>query len=158
MAEEVTSLAGMIDTLNDVAPPAPISMLPQTGGWIVAAVAAAALLAWLALRLRRRRRAEAYRRAARAEFAALAPADLAGAEVLLRRTAIAAYGRARVAGLQGEAWLAFLEETCPGAGFRSEAGRALAAAPYAPDATGHADAARALAGHWITGHRREAAP
>lgn len=156
MSDQPTSLAGMIDTLNDVEAPAPISMLPQTGGWIVAAVLLAALLIWLALRWHRRYKAEAYRRAGVAALKALPVSDLAGAEILLRRTAIAGFGRARVAGLQGEDWLTFLETTCPGAGFHSEAGRSLAAAPYAPSAA-QAPEARALAARWIGHHRREAA-
>jgi hypothetical protein len=151
------SLVDLLDQLQDVLEPPPVSMVPATWGWAVLALlllGAAALAAWAWLR---HRRATAYRRAALAELHALAPAlergdpdTLAALERLLRRTALAAFPRAEVATLTGDAWLAFLDRTGGGfAGF----GPALAAAPYAP-APPAVDGRAVLraARHWIAHH------
>ncbi|MEP5516176.1 MAG: DUF4381 domain-containing protein, partial [Bauldia litoralis] len=78
---------------------------------------------------------------------------------ILRRTALAAFPRHDVAGLQGDAWLAFLDASYPGSGFSDGPGAVIARAPYEPaaDAPGLA----ALATDWIRRHRspgEEASP
>ena len=128
------SLVDLLDQLRPYAEPPPVSMAPATWAW---AVLALLLLAALALALRaylRHRRATAWRRAALAELAALAPSleagdpDALGAlQTLLRRVALATAPRAEVAGLSGAAWAEFLDR--PGGGF-GPLGPALAEAPY----------------------------
>jgi hypothetical protein len=151
------SLVDLLDELRDIAEPSPVSMLPATWAWAVLAalllaLAAAGAAAWL-----RHRRANAYRRAALAELDALAPAleggdpgALAALARLLRRTALAAFPRAEVATLTGDAWIGFLDRT--GGSFAAHA-EALTSGPFAPappalDAPELVGAARA----WIARH------
>jgi hypothetical protein len=106
-------------------PPAPGWWPPAPGWWIVFAVIALALLAVLAWTWRRRRR----QRAAAALFdravaAAATPAtQVAAMSELLRR---AARRRDPAADrLQGQAWLAFLDDGATRPVFAGEAGRLL---------------------------------
>ncbi len=157
MVPQPETLVGLIDQLGAIAEPAPVSMAPATPAWAVLAlvlVAAAALglLAWI-----RHRRATAYRRAALKELRALAPAigqgdptALASLDILLRRTALAAFPRAEVASLTGPAWIAFLDRT---GGALAPHGPALTAAPYArtPPAF-DGPAVLGAARHWLRHH------
>jgi hypothetical protein len=155
--QTVDNLVDLLDQLRDVVEPPPVSMVPATWGWAVLALlllGAAALATWAWLR---HRRVTAYRRAALAELRALTPTlergdpgALAALERLLRRTALAAFPRAEVATLTGDAWLAFLDRT---GGRFAAFGPGLAAAPYAPappavDGRALLQAAR----HWIAHH------
>ena len=150
------SLVDLLDQLQDIAEPPPVSMAPATWAWAVLAALALALLAVAAAAFLRHRRATAYRRAARAELRALAPAleagdpaALAAAEAVLRRTALAAFPRAEVAALTGGAWLGFLART---GGTLGAAGPALAAAPYAPTPAFDGAAVLRAAERWIDRH------
>lgn len=144
------NLVELMAMLEPAPEPQAVSMVPATAGWFwlaVLVVAAIALLVrwWIA-----RRRAGAYRKAALAELASAGsdPVAIAG---IVRRTALAAYPRERVAQLHGEAWLNFLDESCGGRDFREGPGRAIASAPYAT-----ADAGADLAGaakEWVRRHR-----
>jgi len=146
------SLIGLIDQLAEPAEPPPIAMVPQTVGWaVLGVVAMLALLALVTLAVRRWR-ANAYRRAALAALDA-AGDDPAAVADIVRRTAIAAYGRARVAPLAGADWLAFLDGT-GGGGFAEGPGAALAAAPYRADGARVAGLG-AVAARWVRRHRRE---
>lgn len=156
MDPQATSLIDLLDQLHDLAEPPPVSMMPATWAWavlagMVALAVAAALVAW-----RRHRRATAYRRAALAELDALVPGLAAGdpgalarLQELLRRTALAAFPRAEVATLTGDAWAGFLDRT--GGAFGSLA-PAIAAAPYKPPAAYDGAAVTAAARAWIRGH------
>lgn len=146
-------LVDLIDLLEEVPEPPPISLTPQTPGWIVLGVVVAALLFLLLGWLLRRHQAEAYRRAALHELAK-AGDDPAAIATVLRRTALAAYPRAEVAGLAGPDWLAFLDRSFRGSEFTDGAGKVLATAPFRPHPS-DPDAAK-LARDWIRGHRRNA--
>ncbi|MEQ9690218.1 MAG: DUF4381 domain-containing protein [Bauldia litoralis] len=151
MSDDVPlNLVDYLDMLEQPPAPAPVSLWPQTGGWIWLGLALLALVAWGVLRWRRRRRQSLYRRQALREVAA-APHDAAAIATILRRTALAAFPRHDVAGLQGDAWLAFLDASYPGSGFSDGPGAVIARAPYATmaDAPGLA----ALATDWIHRHR-----
>lgn len=153
--QQPDSLIGLIDQLQDIVEPAPVSMVPQTWAWVaVAALLLAALVAgvwaWV-----RHRRATAWRRAALAELRALAPAleagepgALARLQTLLRRVALASAPRSEVAGLSGPGWADYLART---GGDFGALGATLADAPYRPvradDGRAALDAARA----WIRG-------
>jgi hypothetical protein len=155
-APAADNLVDLLDQLHDIALPPPVSMFPATWGWAVAGLLLLALLALAALAWHRHRRATAYRRAALAELRTLAPAleqDEAGAfarlDALLRRTALAAFPRAEVAALTGDAWAAFLDRT---GGRFGPLGPALAAAPYAPRPALDGAAAERAARDWIAHH------
>lgn len=154
MTEEFKGLglSQLIDLLEPASAPAPVSMMPQTFGWVVLALLLLAALAGGVFALRRHRVATAYRRAALGALAGCGDDPARIAEVL-RRTALAAYPRARVAGLHGAEWLAFLDDSFPGQGFRAGPGQVLATAPYRPTA---ADPALSrLAADWVKHHRAE---
>jgi len=110
-------------TMHDIVTPAPVSWLPQTWGWaLVATAIALGLLVWLFVAVNQYRR-NAYRREA------LRQLDLASALVrnpgtreqglqeiaeLLKRTALAAFQRERVASLFGSEFNDFLLATAKG--------------------------------------------
>lgn len=118
MALDPNALAAL-KSLKDIAVPAPVSWMPQTWGWLLLAVvvaltAALAFLAWL-----RRYRANAYRREALRLMECIDklmrdPSTRAeGADQLaavLKRAAVAGWGRAPVASLSGAAWVRFLDD------------------------------------------------
>lgn len=109
-----------IKGIVEVAEPLGVSLLPQTPGWYVLAVA---LLIVVALRIRQRRqrwKANAYRREALAELQRLSQRieggdDTAARELapLLRATALHATERAAVAATEGDAWQAQLAQLAP---------------------------------------------
>lgn len=146
------SLAELIDLLEPVPEPAPISMAPQTLGWVWLGLLALVLLSVLVWHLLKRWRRDAYRRAALGELAHSAP-DASSLALLVRRTALAAYPRAAVASLFGDAWLTFLDKTYGGSGFSDGPGKALATAPYQDETAG--EPLRLLVKEWIKKHRRE---
>jgi hypothetical protein len=155
-----TSLVELMDRLVEPPEPAPVPLVPETAGWWVLAALALLLLGWALWRAARRRRAEAYRRAALAELEA-AGGDPAATAAILRRAALAAYPRGEVAGRAGGDWVEFLHRT---GGFPLEQGPALLAAPYRPGgphgaaegpAAGDAAALRDAAERWLRRHRRE---
>lgn len=148
-APESTSLIDLIDRLVEPPAPPPVSLMPQTWGWVVLAVLLALLAAWLVWRAVGRWRDGAYRRAALAELDA-AGDDPAAIAAILRRTALAAWPREEVASLSGEEWLAFLDSTGDG-GFAGGPGAALLAGPYRQ--TGPAPGLGDLAARWIRRHR-----
>ncbi len=147
-------LIDLIGRLVEPASPPPVSMMPQTAGWWVLLgllLAALALLAWRALR---RWRQAAYRRAALAALADAAD-DPAVISSLLRRTALAVWPRAEVAGLAGADWLGFLERT-GGATWPDLAARALIAGPVAVRPAPSPELSQQAA-RWIRTHRAELA-
>ena len=156
-APEIVNLVTLIDRLAEPPEPAPVSMMPQTAGWTVLAVLLVLALAWLVRYAVTRWRANAYRRAALAELEA-AGDDPAAIAVILRRTALAAWPRERVASLHGRDWLRFLDVTGGGGGFAEGSGAVLAGAPYRADAAAPAPGLRELAAHWVRCHRVEAEP
>ena len=103
--------------------PDELALTPQTPAWYLLGAALAAALVLAALRAVRRYERNAYRRAALLELARLREAArgaeraaaLAQLPELLKRCALAAFSRERVAGLSGARWYVFLERTAPGA-------------------------------------------
>ena len=121
--------------------PDPISWWPPAPGWWLLALLGLSLLVLLVGWLVRRHRRGAAARAAQAELAALraalaqdgdAAACARGLSRLLRRFALVRFPRRAVAGLSGEAWLAFLDAQGGGGRFQSGPGRLLLDAPYRP--------------------------
>ncbi|QPM88993.1 DUF4381 domain-containing protein [Pseudooceanicola algae] len=162
MNEEIPQTGGaapdnLIDLINQLIqppPPDPVTMTPQTWGWVVLAgllalVLCGALWRWLA-----HRRANAYRRAAL--FQLQNAATTAEVAVILRRAALAAYPRAQVAGLTGPAWTAFLTDSGK-ATFPEAEATELTRAPYRDETAAPSPALIAAAGHWLRSHRPPAA-
>lgn len=149
------SLVDMLDMLEPIPAPEPISMWPQTVGWIWLGALVIALLFGALVVATRRWRANAYRRTALREIDAACD-DPALIAKTLRRAALAAYPRTHVAGLVGDDWLRFLNQTFEKDGFSGSMGLVLARAPYMPcdPAPDLADTARA----WIRHHRTKPAP
>ena len=160
----VDPVAGLVD----IPLPPQVSLWPQTWPARILLVLVVLGLVYGTVRAVRHWRVNRYRRQALSELAgieahaaSLAPADLACALAsLLRRTALAAFPRDRVAALTGAEWLSFLDRTCGGSAFSAGAGRTIESSAYGPapaagaDSTGQIQAVRA----WIRGHRREARP
>ena len=163
MAEAQTPQADPVAGLIDIPLPQPLSLLPQT--WpsriaIALLLAAAIAAVW---RIAHQRHVNRYRREALAELGRIeqaVDADKAPAElvtrlaVLVRRTALAAFPRERIAPLAGPAWLSFLDSTYDGSEFSEGPGRLLASAPYqriAPDG-GEVRSLAAVVRRWIGEH------
>lgn len=154
------NLIDLLDQIQDIVEPAPVSMWPATWAWAVLALILLAALALAVHAWMRHRRSTAYRRAALVELKALRPAlerrdpqALARLDVLIRRTALAGFPRRDVASLTGAEWIAFLDRTGGRFGPFAEA---LAVNPYSPySARADFSEGRALAGaarHWIVRH------
>ena len=130
------------------APPAPGWWPPAPGWWLLAVLllaAVAALLLWLRRPARRLRRA-ALQELKQLEQAGGDDAALArGLEHLLRRYAVARFGREPVARLSGERWIDFVAAH-GGSALAGEPGRELLRAAYG----GAAGPGRAL---WLSGAR-----
>lgn len=131
---------GVLQPLQELALPKPVSWAPQTAGWwVVAAVVlvALALCAWAAWRHHRK---QLYRRVAlehlqQIEAALRNPEQrvsaLAAIPPLIKRTALAVAPRERVASLGGDEWLRFLERTR--GRFDERSGALLSLVSYAPE-------------------------
>jgi len=119
--------------------PEPVGWWPLAPGWwvlIAVVIVAAALLlrAWLRHRAHSAARRKALRQLeeSRAAYAYHGNPVVLGAEVseLLRRTMLAYVPRSEVAGLTGDAWLAWLDRDLDTPRFREGAGRNLLELPY----------------------------
>lgn len=157
MSEDLSglNLVELYDRLIQPEVPPPLSMWPQTAGWLWLGAALLLLTLFAVWKFYTWRRATAYRRAALAALKEAGDDPVAISDVL-RRTALAGFPRAEVAQLYGSDWLAFLDHSVPSGGFAgSEAGQVLAAAPHRPQAPNRD--LPALAESWIKTHRQEGA-
>jgi hypothetical protein len=141
-----------LEALNDIVVPEPVSLVPQTVGWVVVGVAAIALIGVVVLLAWRRYRSNAYRRAA---LALVDTTPLDALPALVKRVALATAPRSEVAALTGEAWRTFLDRTYRGNGFTAGPGRALASVSFDPAALDEQSSAdlRRLVARWIRRHR-----
>jgi len=121
--------AASLQKLHDIVTPGPLPWWPLAPGWyVLIAVVAIALLAllWRGWRhwLHNRYRGEALRELARIGQSGLG-GGLHKAPVLLKRAALSAWPRETVAGLVGEDWHRFLDESAQTDRFQSGAGALL---------------------------------
>ena len=158
----------MATLLEQLAPdhaPPPLGWWPIAPGWwglIAGLTLALALLLWLRKR-RQQPSVKRWQRAALRELSQLQSASslptsddgsvARGVQLLLRRYAIARYGREAVAALSGEAWIAFVVRH-GGADWSGDSGRALLRCAYGGDAAAHGNrAATPDRQRWISGAR-----
>ena len=148
-------MTGPLDNLHDFYQPPPPAWTPQTVGWYVVFAIAGLFLLWLVIHNVRRWRANRYRREALHELAMAQPQEFSA---LLKRTALAAWPREKVASLSGESWLAFLNQTASGELFRdSPSNRVEEVALRAMPLSGNDEQAlRAAIANWIRRHRVQA--
>jgi Domain of unknown function (DUF4381) len=121
------------------APPAPGWLPPAPGWWGAAALAILCTAALVSIVKWWRRPRRRFQRAALRELRRIRASEVEGSaaawaiESLLRRYAVALYGRERVAALTGSAWLEFAR-AAGAAKLSGEAGRSLLAAAFGPPA------------------------
>ncbi len=144
------SLVDLLNMLEPAPEPSPISMAPQTWGWAALAILLLIVLFAAVSVVRKHRRANAYRRAALEE---LSVPDIPSAKIaeVLRRTALAAYPRDQVAGLYGEEWVKFLNQSSDLNTLNQELSHALTEAPY--KATPSNEDLRQMARQWVRSHK-----
>ena len=124
--------------LRDIHLPAPIGWWPPAIGWWLLLMLVPLLIAALVWIVRRGRRVTPVKLALRELDALQANAEidpleqLRGLSILMKRAALSVHGREHVAGLTGEDWLRWLDESMGGTRFREGPGRLLADAPYRP--------------------------
>ncbi len=125
-----------MDQLKEIPLPPPVSWMPQTPAWYVAAGLLILLLAWLGVRAVHSYRRNRYRRAALTELEQIRKATLNNPEALatlpelVKRVAFQVAPREKVAALSGDSWLLFLDRSYRGTGFTTGPGRLLPAISY----------------------------
>ncbi len=149
-------MEGRLQDLNPIVVPDPVGWWPLAPGLQAVLVLLALAVLVLAWRRWLAWRDDRYRREALRELAAMT--DLAGLPSLLKRAALSAFPRDRVAALHGAAWHRFLDESAELEAFVPRCGAALDRLAYgggAPD-TDDARALREAARAWLEQHRRDA--
>lgn len=154
-----------LSRLHDIVMPAPVDLWwPPATGWYVLAALVIVSVSWGLRRIRQQRQAARYRVEALKELRALRQSpqrprtDAAGLLILLKRTALAAYPRTRVASLHGASWWIFLDQSCGRTLFADGLGDMVEQLAYSAR-DGEEVSARDLrriykaAGKWIKGHR-----
>lgn len=148
----------ILKDLRDIHLPEPISMWPPAGGWWMAAVVLVLLIAGIVYWYVRRRSSKRLQKTALSELKQLQQTYLdtgqqqrfiAGLSILLRRVALSSFDRRRVAGMTGEAWLMFLDESSATNHFTKGMGRVLTSGPYQREVNIDADQLVFAAQHWI---------
>lgn len=148
--------------LRDIHLPDPIAWWPPALGWwllLLGIVVVCAIVVW-GYRVYQRRRlqriAKQVLQAINEQYAQHKDPKqfIQAVSIWLRRVCISRYPRAEVAGLTGDAWLAFLDQVLADSSqqetFSNGVGRALLSAPYQAQPHVDADALLQLCQHWIS--------
>jgi hypothetical protein len=150
---------GSLENLHDLVMPVPVPWWPPAPGWIIVSGALVMVLGWWLVCAIRHWQSNSYRREA---LVLLGKIDGRGAElpILIKRVALSAYPRERVASLTGEQWLAFLDQTAHTDAFTTGAGRWLARLAYEPQlsaslSTADLNGLRMAVRDWILRHQPE---
>lgn len=141
-----------LDKLHDFYQPSPPAWTPQTIGCYVLFAFAGLLVLWMIVHSIRRWLANRYRREALRELELL-PVDQLSS--LLKRTALVAWPREKVASLSGMAWLTFLSESAGRSAFDRAPGNCIEEVALRPTALSSEDEQqmRTIAAEWIRRHR-----
>lgn len=151
-----------LSDLRDIHLPDPVSFWPPAPGWWIAVIVIIALLALSVWAFRRFRTPKVFKTACH-ELQGLRESYAAnqqdrnltlGLSLLLRRYAMAVYGREQVAGLTGQQWLAFLNKKGLTSQFTEGAGRVLVSAPYGGQESIKGHELIATVEQWLQGNRR----
>jgi len=144
-----------LDKLHDFyQPPAP-PWTPQTVGWYLLFAIAALFILWAIVHFAREWIANRYRREALRELALLPPPKFSA---LLKRTALTAWPREKVASLSGEPWLRFLDESARDDQFHRAPSNRIEELALQPESLSSEDeqTLRQAAAAWIRRHRVQA--
>jgi hypothetical protein len=144
-----------LSKLHDFYQPVPPAWTPHTVGWYVLFVIVGLLVLWMIIHTIRKWLANRYRREALRELAALPPDQFSA---LLKRAALAAWPREKVASLAGEKWLDFLSDSTGNDTFRDTPGNCLeeVALKRTSLSTDDEQKLRKIAAEWIRRHRVQA--
>ena len=147
--------------LKDIHVPEAIGWWPPAPGWWILAIVST-LMVWGLIRVWRwRRRATVKKQALRLLNELDNNVELSDQQKLqalsrlLRRVSISRFPRQEVAGLHGEAWLAFLDQQWDRQGFSKGEGRSLIDAPYQAECLIDIDPLLSLCRDWIKSLPRE---
>lgn len=131
--------SNVLSQLRDIHLPPPVSIWPLAWGWyvllIVLLLLGSCMLYWSYQRWNKLRRRqfilnELQRLEANWMDKQQRPETIGELSILLRRVALAIFPRQEVAGLNGDAWLQFLDRTANTQQFTQGEGRVLVTAPY----------------------------
>jgi hypothetical protein len=141
-----------LDNLHDFYQPPPPAWTPQTIGWYVVFAVIALLAMWMTIHTLRRWLANRYRREALRELALLQPEQFS---TLLKRTALSAWPREKVASLSGDAWLKFLNESAENNSFHQTPGNRIEEIALRSQTLSGEDerTLRKITAEWIRRHR-----
>lgn len=151
-----------LSDLRDIHLPDPVSFWPPAPGWWIALILLMGLIPLSIWAFRKIRIPKAFR-TARHELQGLRESYAAnqqdltltvGLSRLLRRYAIAVYGREHVAGLTGQHWLTFLNEKGHTNQFTDGVGNVLVSAPYGSHETIRGQELLATVEQWLHVNRR----
>ncbi len=132
---ESLNLIELLDLLEDIHVPEPVSYWPQTTTWSVIFFIILGLIAIFSWHQWVKYRNNAYRRQAIKDLGAIRQQDDASRQIsaiasIIKRVAMVSFGRNRVAESFGGAWLTFLDQSCEDLQFSTGPGRHLASGPY----------------------------
>lgn len=148
-----------LQALRDIHLPPPISFWPPALGWYLLALVIIVVGMFIGISIIKYLRRTKARRIALEELNLLekeylqnnnAEMVLSTLSQLLRRVALAYYPRKKVAGLHGERWLEFLDETGKSTTFQTE-GSLLAKGPYQKEIIAELTGLISICKHWIRG-------
>jgi len=146
----MTPDAASLDNLRDIVELAPVSWWPLAAGWWVVIGLSVVAGSYFVFRTLRKWHANAYRRAAISELRE--NDDVAIVADILKRTALCAYPRTKVASLSGEAWCRWLGETGDQEVSDSVA-ECLTKGVFGAASSGKSEELAAFAEHWIINHQ-----
>ena len=152
---------GSLQNLNDIVVPATVPAWPPAPGVYLLLLVALVIVAWLAVRWIQRWQRNRYRREALRELARVRGSADAATNLprLLKRAALSAWPRERIAALNGEAWHRFLDQSAGMSRFCDGAGEILDRLAYGGAACTEPEMRLVLdaAETWLRRHRAEAA-